>query len=306
MAVLSVERLSTLTKVASGVRTKFGRNGMPNFCAGGSPIPRVSGGGGPRLDEQEAGRSLPFAIVSLADGVIVGSTRYGNIDRPNRHVEIGWTWVAPRWQRTAINAEAKLMLLRHAFETLGCIRVEFKTDRLNEQSRTALKRIGAVEEGEHPRRGVARHPGDTGGGFESACRSGPAPVARRPCESRNVTNDQTAKCQGCRTLAPIKSKPRKGIRLALAGVPLGKSGGKWGGPWRESSMSAGRRSGADRRDNGRRNSEERRRQVIPVAVERRSGIDRRMELDRRTGMDRRVISDRRQALRPPSRERARV
>lgn len=224
--------------------------------------------------------------------------------QPSR--EIGWTWVAPRWQRTAINTEAKPMLLRHAFETLGCIRVEFKTDRLNEQSRTALKRIGAVEEGEHPRRGVARHPGDTGGGFESACRSGPAPVARRPCESRNVTNDQTAKCQGCRTLAPIKSKPRKGIRLALAGVPLGKSGGKWGGPWRESSMSAGRRSGADRRDNGRRNSEERRRQVIPVAVERRSGIDRRMELDRRTGMDRRVISDRRQALRPPSRERARV
>jgi N-acetyltransferase len=99
------------------------------------------------LDEQEVGRSLPFAILSLADGVIVGSTRYGNIDRPNRHVEIGWTWVAPRWQRTAINTEAKLLLLRHAFETLDCMRVEFKTDRLNEQSRTALKRIGAVEEG---------------------------------------------------------------------------------------------------------------------------------------------------------------
>jgi RimJ/RimL family protein N-acetyltransferase len=99
------------------------------------------------LDEQEAGRSLPFAILSLADGVIVGSTRYGNIDRFNRHVEIGWTWVAPRWQRTAINTEAKLLLLRHAFETLDCMRVEFKTDRLNEQSRTALQRIGAVEEG---------------------------------------------------------------------------------------------------------------------------------------------------------------
>lgn len=71
-------------------------------------------------------------------------------------------------------------------------------------------------------------------------------------------------------------------------------------------MGAGRRSGADRRVNGRRNGEERRQQVIPVAVERRSGIDRRMELDRRTGMDRRVIADRRQAMRPPSRERARV
>lgn len=99
------------------------------------------------LDEQAAGRSLPFVIVSLADDVIVGSTRYGNIDRPNRHVEIGWTWVSPRWQRSPINTEAKLLLLRHAFETLDCKRVEFKTDRLNEQSRAALKRIGAVEEG---------------------------------------------------------------------------------------------------------------------------------------------------------------
>ena len=99
------------------------------------------------LDEQAAGRSLPFVLVSRADQVIVGSTRYGNIDRPNRRVEIGWTWVAPRWQRTSINTEAKLLLLRHAFETLGCMRVEFKTDRLNEQSRTALQRIGAVEEG---------------------------------------------------------------------------------------------------------------------------------------------------------------
>lgn len=99
------------------------------------------------LEDQEAGRALPFVIVSRSDGVIVGSTRYGNIDRPNRHVEIGWTWVAPRWQRTPINTEAKLLLLRHAFESLGCVRVEFKTDRLNEQSRTALQRIGAVEEG---------------------------------------------------------------------------------------------------------------------------------------------------------------
>lgn len=99
------------------------------------------------LEEQAAGRSLPFLISSQLDGSVVGSTRYGNIDRYNRRVEIGWTWVAPPWQRTPINTEAKLLLLRHAFESLGCVRVEFKTDRLNEKSRAALRRIGAVEEG---------------------------------------------------------------------------------------------------------------------------------------------------------------
>jgi RimJ/RimL family protein N-acetyltransferase len=109
------------------------------------------------LEEQSAGRSLPFVIGSRSEGRVVGCTRYGNIDRHNRRVEIGWTWVAPPWQRTPINTEAKLLLLRHAFESLACVRVEFKTDRLNEKSRTALRRIGAVEEG---------------------CRSAPAIVAR--------------------------------------------------------------------------------------------------------------------------------
>ena len=99
------------------------------------------------LEEQAAGRSQPFVIISRSDGRVVGSTRYGNIDRHHRRVEIGWTWVAASWQRTPINTEAKLLLLRHAFESLGCVRVEFKTDRLNEKSRAALRRIGAVEEG---------------------------------------------------------------------------------------------------------------------------------------------------------------
>ncbi|HEY3247311.1 MAG TPA: GNAT family N-acetyltransferase [bacterium] len=99
------------------------------------------------LRDQAAGRSLPFVIVSRASAVVVGSTRYGNIDRANRRVEIGWTWIAPAWQRTAVNTEAKYLLLRHAFDTLGCIRVEFKTDVLNERSRAALLRIGAKEEG---------------------------------------------------------------------------------------------------------------------------------------------------------------
>jgi RimJ/RimL family protein N-acetyltransferase len=94
---------------------------------------------------QQAGSALPFAILS--GDRAVGSTRYGSIDRVNRRLEIGWTWVAKDWQRTSVNTEAKYLLLGHAFETLWCVRVEFKTDVLNEPSRRALLRIGATEEG---------------------------------------------------------------------------------------------------------------------------------------------------------------
>jgi RimJ/RimL family protein N-acetyltransferase len=99
------------------------------------------------LQEQERGVALPFAILEKATGRAIGSTRYGNIDRVHHRVEIGWTWVARDWQGTAMNTEAKYLLLKHAFETLGCLRVELKTDSLNEQSRAAILRIGAKEEG---------------------------------------------------------------------------------------------------------------------------------------------------------------
>jgi RimJ/RimL family protein N-acetyltransferase len=99
------------------------------------------------LQEHDRGVSLPFAILEKATGRVIGSTRYGNIDRTHHRVEIGWTWVAREWQRTAMNTEAKYLLLRHAFETLGCMRVELKTDSLNEKSRAAILRIGAKEEG---------------------------------------------------------------------------------------------------------------------------------------------------------------
>jgi N-acetyltransferase len=99
------------------------------------------------LADQAAGRALPFATIERSSGLAVGSTRYGNIDRDHRRVEIGWTWLAPPWQRTAINTEAKYLMLRHAFEAWVCHRVEFKTDSLNQPSRRALARIGALEEG---------------------------------------------------------------------------------------------------------------------------------------------------------------
>jgi RimJ/RimL family protein N-acetyltransferase len=99
------------------------------------------------IEEQKRGVSLPFAILEKATGRVIGSTRYGSIDPQHHRVEIGWTWVGRDWQRTAVNTEAKYLLLRHAFETLGCIRVELKTDSLNEKSRAAILRIGAQQEG---------------------------------------------------------------------------------------------------------------------------------------------------------------
>jgi N-acetyltransferase len=99
------------------------------------------------LAGQAAGSVLPFVTVEQSSGRLIGSTRYGNIDMANRRVEIGWTWVARPWQRTAVNTEAKYLMLRHAFETLGCLRVELKTDVLNERSRRAIGRIGGREEG---------------------------------------------------------------------------------------------------------------------------------------------------------------
>lgn len=99
------------------------------------------------LADQAAGRALPFATVARPSGQVAGSTRFAAIEVAHRRVEIGWTWLAPRWQRTALNTEAKYLMLRHAFEQWGCVRVEFKTDVLNVRSRQALLRIGAKEEG---------------------------------------------------------------------------------------------------------------------------------------------------------------
>ncbi len=99
------------------------------------------------LTERTNGVSMPFAQIERAGGRVIGSTRYMNIERTHRRLEIGSTWIAPAWQRTAINTEAKYLLLRHAFEDLGCMRVELKPDSLNEKSRNAILRIGAKQEG---------------------------------------------------------------------------------------------------------------------------------------------------------------
>ncbi len=99
------------------------------------------------LSLQREGTTLPFVTIERSSGRIVGSTRFGNFDPANRRIEIGWTWIARPWQRTAINTEAKYLMLSHAFEKVRCVRVELKTDVLNAPSRKAVLRIGAKEEG---------------------------------------------------------------------------------------------------------------------------------------------------------------
>jgi N-acetyltransferase len=99
------------------------------------------------LREEQHEISLPFATIEKESGRVVGSTRFGNISRENYRLEIGWTWIGKNWQRTFVNTEAKYLMLTHAFETLNCLRVELKTDSLNERSRNAILRIGAKEEG---------------------------------------------------------------------------------------------------------------------------------------------------------------
>lgn len=99
------------------------------------------------LAREEKGTDLPFAVIHLASGRIAGSTRYLNIDPPNRGLEVGGTWYGLDFQRTAVNTECKYLLLTHAFETLKAIRVQIKTDSLNVRSQQAIERIGAVKEG---------------------------------------------------------------------------------------------------------------------------------------------------------------
>jgi RimJ/RimL family protein N-acetyltransferase len=99
------------------------------------------------LKKRAQGTDLPFTVVERTSGSVVGNTRYLDIQMQNRALEIGGTWYAVTHQRTGVNTECKLLLLRHAFETLECLRVQFKTDLRNERSQRALERIGAVREG---------------------------------------------------------------------------------------------------------------------------------------------------------------
>jgi RimJ/RimL family protein N-acetyltransferase len=99
------------------------------------------------LRDAADGSQLPFAILNLATGQAVGSTRYLDIARADRRLEIGWTWLGQEFWRTPLNTECKYLLLRHAFEALRCLRAQLKTDSRNTRSQRAIERLGAVKEG---------------------------------------------------------------------------------------------------------------------------------------------------------------
>ncbi len=112
-----------------------------------------------RLGERERGTMMPFVVRRVADNRIVGATTFSNIAAANRRVEIGYTWYAQSVQRTAINTEVKLMMLQHAFETLNCMAVEFRTHHKNLVSRAAIERLGAKLDGALRSHGIDRQGG---------------------------------------------------------------------------------------------------------------------------------------------------
>jgi RimJ/RimL family protein N-acetyltransferase len=99
------------------------------------------------LDGRDAGTVMPFVIVHKDTGEVLGSTRFWKIDPLNRKLEIGSSWIAASWQKSFVNTEAKYLMLRHAFEVLNCVRVQFTTDENNQKSRNAILRLGAQQEG---------------------------------------------------------------------------------------------------------------------------------------------------------------
>ncbi|AGL83867.1 MULTISPECIES: GNAT family N-acetyltransferase [Pseudomonas] len=99
------------------------------------------------LEGRDAGSVLPFATVLRSTGEVIGCTRFWKIDRHNRKLEIGSTWIASRWQRSFVNTEAKYLMLCHAFDDMNCVRVQFTTDEINHTSRAAILRLGAQQEG---------------------------------------------------------------------------------------------------------------------------------------------------------------
>ena len=111
------------------------------------------------LAAKTAETEVPFVTVRRSDGMVVGSTRYIDIRRAHRGLEIGWTWITPDAQRTAINTEAKYLMLKHAFEEQGALRVQLKTDANNAKSRAAILRIGATFEGVLRKQLVRPHDG---------------------------------------------------------------------------------------------------------------------------------------------------
>jgi len=99
------------------------------------------------IQQRDAGARVPFTIVDKSSGKVIGSTSYGNISPVHQRVEVGWTWVSPKFQKTGLNRNCKFLLMKYVFENMQWMRLEFKTDVLNEQARKGLLGAGATEEG---------------------------------------------------------------------------------------------------------------------------------------------------------------
>lgn len=99
------------------------------------------------MQQKKEGTGFPFVVVDKRTGDIIGSTRFCNYEKQSRRVEIGYTWYAARYQRTGVNTQCKFLLLEYAYEVLGCIAVEFRTNWFNLRSRTAIARLGARQDG---------------------------------------------------------------------------------------------------------------------------------------------------------------
>lgn len=132
---------------ADGLRAALGNGELSKLWYTNVPLPEQAGRYiAAALDMQAKGQALAFAVRDAA-GEIVGSTRYYDVDAAVPRVQVGYTWYAPRVQRTGLNTEAKLLLLTHAFETMGCICVGFETSWFNQASRAAIARLGARQDG---------------------------------------------------------------------------------------------------------------------------------------------------------------
>lgn len=166
-------------------------------------------------DALEEGRELAFAIVDIASGTVVGSSRFRDIDLRHRRVEIGLTFIAPPWQRTYVNAESKYLMLRYAFEVWHCQRVQFMTDALNQRSCASLRRLGAKEEG-LLRRHLVMPGGRTRDSVIFSVIDSEWPAMRASLEARmlaawNVTHDATS---GIASIADTASDAGDPARLA--------------------------------------------------------------------------------------------
>jgi RimJ/RimL family protein N-acetyltransferase len=159
------------------------------------------------LAGQAAGTALPFVITLTGTGDVVGTTRYHTVIRERRQLEIGCTWIARPWQHTAINPESKYLLLRRAFEVLGCQRVEFRIDSENEPSRRALLKIGAVEEGTLPRYINSAHRGIRDASMFSIV-AARWPAVKSSLEARlSVLAEQTPSAGGAISgIGPLRSR----------------------------------------------------------------------------------------------------